>query len=79
MPDASTPLTSKFFVNPRCPPGFSFAFSTAEPLETAEEALVDKGLPRAEGGVDILLEPPLRPGEATEVYDQIYFSQMYFA
>ena len=24
MPDTATPLTSKFFVNPRCSPGFSF-------------------------------------------------------
>ena len=51
MSNTSTPLTSKFFVNPRCPSGSSFSLSTAEPIETAEEALVDKGLPGAEGGV----------------------------
>ena len=66
MPDTSTPLTPDFFVNPRCPPGSSFALSTAEPVEPAEEALADKGLPGAEGEVDILLEPPDGPGEATE-------------
>ena len=53
-------------MNPRCPPCSSFALSTAEPVETAEEALADKGLPGAEKGVDILLEPPAGPGEATE-------------
>ena len=63
MPDTSTSLTPEFFVNPRCPPGSSFALSTVEPVETTEEALVDKGLAGAEGEVDILLEPP---GEATE-------------
>ena len=66
MSDTSTPLTPKFFVNPRCPPGSSFALSTAESVETAEEALADKSLPGAEGGVDILLEPSAGPGEATE-------------
>ena len=66
MPDTSTTLTPEFFVNPRCPLGSSFALSTVEPVETAEEALVDKGLPGAEGGVDILLEPPAGPGEAIE-------------
>ena len=66
MPDTSTSLTTEFFVNPRCPPGFSFALSTIEPIETTEEALADKGLPGAKGGVDILLEPPAGPGEATE-------------
>ena len=29
MPDTSTPLTPKFFMNPRCPPGSSLALSTA--------------------------------------------------
>ena len=48
------------------PPGSSFSFSTAEPVETTEEALADKGLPGAEGEVDILLEPPAGPGEAVE-------------
>ena len=66
MPDTSTLLTPKVFVNPRYPPGSSFALSTAEPVETAEEALADKGLPGAEGEVDILLEPPAGPGEATK-------------
>ena len=66
MPDTSTPLTLEFFMNPRCPPGSSFALSTTKPVETAEEALADKGLPDAEGEVDILLEPPTRSGEATE-------------
>ena len=66
MPDTSTPLTLKFFVNPRCPPGSSFALSTVEPIETTEEDLADKGLPGAEGEVDLLLEPPAGPGEATE-------------
>ena len=74
MPDTSTPLTPEFFVNPRCPSGSSFALSTAEPVETAEEALADKGLPSAEGGVDILLEPPVGPSEATKGYDQMYFA-----
>ena len=53
-------------MNPRCPSGSSFALSTIEPVETVEEALADKGLPSAEGEVDILLEPPIGPGEATE-------------
>ena len=53
-------------MNPRCPPGSSFPLSTAEPVETAEEALADKGLPGAEGGVDTLLESPAGPSEATE-------------
>ena len=66
MPDTSTPLTPKFFMNPRCPPDSSFALSTTEPVETAEEALADKGLSGAEGEVDILLEPPTGPGEDTE-------------
>ena len=66
MSDTSTPLTPEFFVNPQCPPGSSFALSTAEPVETVEEALADKGLPGAEGGVDTLLKPPAGPGEATE-------------
>ena len=66
MPDTSTPLTPEFFVNPRCPLGSSFALSTTEPVETAEEALVHKGLLGVEGEVDILLEPPVGPGEATE-------------
>ena len=64
IPDTSTPLTSEFFVNPQCPPGSSFALSTAEPVETAEEDLADKGLPGAEGEIDILLEPPAGLGEA---------------
>ena len=66
MLDTSTPLTPKFFVNPRCSPGSSFALSTAEPVETAEEAFADKGLLGVEGEVDILLEPPAGSGEATE-------------
>ena len=66
MSDTSTHLTPKFFVNPRCPPGSSFALSTAKPVETAEEGLADKGLPGAEGGVDILLESPTGLGEATK-------------
>ena len=28
MPDTSTLLTLEFFVNPQCPPGYSFALST---------------------------------------------------
>ena len=66
MPNTSTPLTPEFFVNPQCPSGSSFALSTAEPVETAEEALADKGLPGAEGEVDILLGPSAGAGEATE-------------
>ena len=66
MPDTSTLLTPEFFVNPRCPLGSSFALSTVEPVETTEEALADKGLPGAEGEVDILLEPPAGPGEVVE-------------
>ena len=66
MPDTSTPLTPEFFVNPRCPPGSSFALSIAELVETTEEALAGKGLLGAEGGVDILFEPPAGPGEDTE-------------
>ena len=58
MPNTSARLTPEFFVNPRCPPGSSFALSTAKPIETAEESLADKGLSGAEGEVDILLEPP---------------------
>ena len=67
MSDTSAPQTLKVFVNPRCPLDSSFALSTTEPVETTEEALADKGLPGAEGEVDILLEPPAGPGEATEV------------
>ena len=66
MPDTPTPLTPEVFVNPRCLPGSSFALSTTEPVETAEEAWADKGLPGAEGGVDILLEPFVGPSEVTE-------------
>ena len=66
MPDTSTPLTPEFFVNPLCPPGSSFALSTAEPVETAEEALEDKGLPGAEEEVDIQLKPSVGPSEAAE-------------
>ena len=66
MPDTSTPLTQEFFMNPRCPSGSSFALSTAEPVETTEEDLVDKGLQGAEGEVNILLQPQTGPGEATE-------------
>ena len=65
MPDTSTPLTPEFFVNPRCPLGSSFALSIVEPVETAEEALADKGLPGAKGELGILLEPPVGPSEAT--------------
>ena len=67
MLDTSTPLNPEFFVNPRCPLGSSFSLSSGEPFETAKEALADKGLPSAEGGVDMLLEPPAGPGEATEI------------
>ena len=66
MLDTSTPLTLEFFVNPQFPPGSSFALSITKIVETAEEALADKGLLGAEGEVDILLEPPAGPGEATE-------------
>ena len=66
MLDTSTPLTLEFFVNHRRPPGSSFALFTTEPVETAEEALANKGLSGAEGEVDILLEPPAGPGEAIE-------------
>ena len=66
IPDTSTPLTSEFFVNPRCPLGSSFAVSSTEPIETTEEDLAGKGLSGAEGEVGILLEPPVGPGEATE-------------
>ena len=64
MPDTSTPLTPEFFVNLRCPPGSSFTLPTAEPFETAEEFLADKGLPGVKGENDILLEPPAGPSEA---------------
>ena len=53
-------------MNPRCPLGSSFAMFTVEPIETAKEALADKGIPSAEGEVDILLEPPVGPGEAAK-------------
>ena len=66
MPDTSTPLTPELFVNPQCPPGSSFSLSATKPFETVEEALADKGLPSAEGEVDILLEPLAGPGEAIE-------------
>ena len=66
MSDTSTPLTLEFFLNPRSLPGSSFALSTAKPVGTTEEALANKGLPGAEGEVDILLEPPARTDEATE-------------
>ena len=66
MPDTSTPLTPEFFMNPRCPPNSSFALSTTEPVETAEEDLANKGLQGAEGEVNILLEPSAGPGEAIE-------------
>ena len=49
MLDTSTSMTSEFFMNPQCPSGSSFSLSTTEPVETAEEALADKGLPGAEG------------------------------
>ena len=65
MPDTSTPLTPEFFVNPRCPPGSSSVLSTTEPVKTAGEDLVDKDLPGAEGGVNILLGPPARPDKVT--------------
>ena len=78
MPDTSTPLTLEYFVNPRCPLGSSFSLSTAEPVETAEEALADKGLLGAEGEVDILLEPPVGSGEALRVRAKNN-QQMYFA
>ena len=66
MLDTSTPLTPEFFENPRCPPGSSLALSTDEHVKTTEEDLADKGLPGAEGEVDILLEPPAVPDKATE-------------
>ena len=53
-------------MNPRCSPSSSFAVSSTEHVETAEEDLADKGLPGAEGEVDILLEPPSGLGEATK-------------
>ena len=52
-------------MNPQCSLGSSFALSTAEPIETVEEPLADKGLPGAKGEFGILLEPPTRPGEAS--------------
>ena len=78
MPDTSTPLTPKFFVNPRCPPGSSSALSTTEPVKTAEEDLADKGLPSVEGEVDILLEPPAGPGEATKGLGQKESTNVFF-
>ena len=66
MPDTSTLLTLEFFVNPRCSPSSSFTVSSTELVETAEEDLADKGLLGAEGEVDILLEPPTGPDEATK-------------
>ena len=66
MPDTSTPLTPEFFVNPQCPLGSSSVLSTAEPIKTVGEDLANKGLPGAEGGVDILLGPPTRTNKATK-------------
>ena len=48
------------------PPGVFIGLSTVQPVKTAEEDLADKGLPGAEGEVDILLGPPAGPGEAIE-------------
>ena len=66
IPDISTPLTLEFFVNPRCPSGSSFALSSIDPVKTVEEDFTDKGLPGAEGEVDILLGSSAGPEEAIE-------------
>ena len=66
MPDTSAPLTPEFFVNPRCLPGFTSVLSTTEPIEATGEDLLAKGLPTAEGEVDIPSGPPSRPDKTTE-------------
>ena len=66
MPDTYAPLTPKFFVNPRCPSGFSSVLSIAKPVKNAGENLLAKDLPVAEGGVDIPSGPLARPDKATE-------------
>ena len=67
MPDTSTPLTPKFFVNPRCPPSSSSVFPAAEPVETIEEDLSVKDLPATEGGVDISSGSPARLDKEPDV------------
>ena len=66
MLDTSTPLTPKFFVNPRCPPSSSSVFPNAELVKTIVEDLPAKSLPAAGDGVDILPGPLARPDKAAE-------------
>ena len=66
MPDTSTPLTPKFFVNLRCLPSSSSVFPDAEPVKTIGEDFPAKSLPAAGDGVDILLWPLARPDKAAE-------------
>ena len=54
MPNTSTPLTPKLFVNPRCPPSSLSVFPDAEPVKTIGEDFPDKSLPSTRDGVDIL-------------------------
>ena len=67
MPDTSTPLTPRFFVNPRFPRSSSFVFPAVEPVETIEEDLSAKDLLAAEGGVDILPGSPARSNKEPKV------------
>ena len=53
MPDTSTPLPPKYFVNPRCPSSSLSVLPAAEPVEITEEDFPAKDLPAAEEGVDI--------------------------
>ena len=67
MPDASTALTTYFFVNPRCPPGSSSVLPAIDPVEIIGEDLPTKDLPVAEGGVDISSGPPTIPDKEPKV------------
>ena len=67
MPDTSTPLTPKYFMNPRCPPSSSFVLPAVEPVETAGEDLLAKDLLAAEGGVDISSRPPTKSDKEPKV------------
>ena len=66
MPDTSAPLTPELVMNPRCPPGSLSVLSAVEPVEAIGEDLPGKGLPTAEGGVDIPSGPPARHDKATK-------------
>ena len=61
MPDTSVPLTSEFFINPRCPPSSSSVL-------TIEENSPTKSLPIA--GVDIPSGPSARLDEEPNVADE---------